>query len=93
MFTKVQFIETLKEELPEVYPTKAAAERAFDTFCEVINQKLHEGERLRLPGVGSLSVIERQARTGRNPQTGEEIDIPERRVVKFSVAKSLKGSL
>lgn len=93
MFTKVQFIETLKDELPEVFPTKAAAERAFDTFCGVINKKLHDGERLRLPGVGSLSVVDREARTGRNPQTGEEISIPARRVVKFSVAKSLKGSL
>ena len=93
MFTKSQFIETLKDELPEVFPTKAAAEKAFDTFCTVIASKLQAGDRLRLPGVGSFDVTERAARTGRNPQTGKAIKIPARKVVKFSVAKGLKENL
>ncbi|MBU1003983.1 MAG: HU family DNA-binding protein [Proteobacteria bacterium] len=93
MFTKAHFIETLKDELPEVFPTKAAAEKAFDKFCAVIAAKLNAGDRLRLPGVGSFSVSERAARTGRNPQTGKAIKIPARKVVKFSVANGLKDSL
>lgn len=93
MFTKTQFIETLKDELPEVFATKAAAEKAFDTFCSVIAAQLQAGERLRLPGVGSFDVTERAARTGRNPQTGKAIKIPARKVVKFSVAKGLKDNL
>lgn len=93
MFTKAQFIETLKSELPEVFETKAAAEKAFDTFCGIINTKLNAGERLRLPGVGSFTVSQRAARTGRNPQTGASINIPARKVVKFSVAKGLKETL
>lgn len=93
MFTKAQFIETLKAELPEVFGTKAAAEKAFDTFCDIISKKLNKGERLRLPGVGSFTVSKRAARKGRNPQTGAAIKIPARKVVKFSVAKGLKESL
>ena len=93
MFTKAQFIETLKAELPEVFGTKAAAEKAFDTFCSIISGKLNKGERLRLPGVGSFTVSKRAARKGRNPQTGAAIKIPARKVVKFSVAKGLKKSL
>lgn len=93
MFTKAEFIETMKAELPEIFGTKAAAEKAFDTFCGVIATKLNAGERLRLPGVGSFTVSSRAARTGRNPQTGAAIKIPARKVVKFSVAKGLKESL
>jgi len=93
MFTKAQFIETLKDELPEIFPTKAAAEKAFDKFCSVIAGKLQAGDRLRLPGVGSFTVSKRAARTGRNPQTGKAIKIPARQVVKFSVSKGLKDSL
>ncbi|WP_461208887.1 HU family DNA-binding protein [Desulfocurvus sp. DL9XJH121] len=93
MFTKTQFIETLKDELPEIFTTKAAAEKAFDAFCGLIAVQLQAGERLRLPGVGSFDVAERAARTGRNPQTGKAIKIPARKVVKFSVAKGLKESL
>ncbi|MCK9239436.1 HU family DNA-binding protein [Desulfocurvus sp.] len=93
MFTKAQFIEALKDELPEIFATKAAAEKAFDTFCAIIATKLNDGERLRLPGVGSFTVSERAARTGRNPQTGAAIKIPARKVVKFSVSKGLKGEL
>jgi len=93
MFTKAQFIETLKAELPEVFTTKAATETAFDTFCNIIAGQLNKGERLRLPGVGSFTVSKRAARTGRNPQSGAAIKIPARKVVKFSVAKGLKDSL
>ncbi len=93
MFTKIEFVDALKNELPDVFPTKAAAEKTFDTLCAMIAAKLQDGERLRLPGVGSFDVVERQARAGRNPQSGETIQIPARRVIKFSVAKGLKDSL
>lgn len=93
MFTKAQFIEALKNELPEIFATKASAEKAFDTFCAIISTKLNDGERLRLPGVGSFTVSERAARTGRNPQTGAAIKIPARKVIKFSVSKGLKEDL
>ncbi len=93
MFTKIEFVDALKNELPDILGTKANAEKTFDTLCSLIAGKLQDGERLRLPGVGSFDVVERKARAGRNPQSGETIEIPARRVVKFSVAKGLKEAL
>ena len=46
-----------------------------------------------LPGLGKLVLVNRKARMGRNPQTGEPIKIPAKRVVKFRLAKSLKDSV
>ncbi len=46
-----------------------------------------------LPGVGKLVLVDRKARTGRNPQTGESIKIPAKRVVKFRVAKAAKDAI
>ena len=46
-----------------------------------------------IPGVGKLVLVDRAARKGRNPRTGEEIDIPAKRVVKFRVAKAAKDAI
>jgi DNA-binding protein HU-beta len=46
-----------------------------------------------IPGIGKLVLVHRKARKGRNPQTGEEIDIPAKRVVKFRVAKAAKDAI
>lgn len=53
---------------------------------------LEDGEAL-IPGVGKLELGVRSARTGRNPQTGAEVQIPAKRVVKFKAAKSLKDAV
>lgn len=90
MFTKAQFVEALKGQLADVFPTKASAEKAFDAFCAILGKAVGSGKRVRLPGVGSFAVSTRAARTGRNPQTGAKIKIPAKQVVKFSVAKGLK---
>lgn len=91
MVTKAQFVEQFKAALPEVFPTKAAAEKAFDAFCEVLGKSVVEG--VRLPGVGGFSVTKRAKRAGRNPRTGDKITIPARKVVKFSVSKTLSESV
>ncbi|THB67631.1 MAG: HU family DNA-binding protein [Desulfovibrio sp.] len=93
MFTKAQFVESLKEKLPEVFPTKASADKAFDAFCEILAKGILSDEGVRLPNVGSFSIAKRAARTGRNPQTGAAIQIPAKKVVKFSTSKSLKERL
>lgn len=46
-----------------------------------------------IPGIGKLVLVERQARTGRNPQTGEAIQIPAKKVVKFRIAKACKDEV
>jgi DNA-binding protein HU-beta len=93
MFTKAQFVESLKEAQPDVFPTKASAEKAFDSFCLILSKAVASGERVRLPNVGSFSQSTRAARSGRNPQTGAKIKIAARKVVKFSASKGLKEGL
>lgn len=63
--------------------TKASAEKALNALTETITESMKKGERVGLVGFGSFSVTERSARTGRNPQTGKEIKIPAKKVVKY----------
>lgn len=62
----------------------------LDASGTVAAQLLAEGEEVTLPGLGKLKPSERAARIGRNPKTGEEIQIPAKVAVKFSAAKALK---
>ena len=73
--------------------TKAAAEEALKATIEVISDQLACGDAITLIGFGTFKVARREARTGRNPQTGASIDIPEKNVVKFSPGKSLEESV
>ena len=73
--------------------TKASAGKALDAVLDVIKESLADGETVTLTGFGSFKVSERAARTGRNPQTGKEIQIPASKSVKFSVGKTLKDAV
>ena len=73
--------------------TKADAKKALDAFVEVTTETLKAGDKLALVGFGSFSVSERAARTGRNPQTGKEIQIAAKKVVKFKAGAELSGSV
>ena len=63
--------------------SKADAGKALEAFTESVTSALKDGERISLVGFGSFSVDRRDARTGRNPQTGEAIEIAAKNVVKF----------
>lgn len=66
----------------------------LETLGEVIKANLTgEGDEVALPGVGKLKASLRVGRTGRNPQTGDAIDIPDAMTVKFSASKALKDAL
>ncbi len=69
--------------------TKAAADKALVGMLEGITDSLQKGESVTLIGFGTFSTNERSARTGRNPQTGKEIKIPAKTVVKFKAGKKL----
>jgi len=69
--------------------TKADAKKALDAFIKATTQALKKGDRVALVGFGSFSVSKRSARTGRNPQTGKEIRIPAKKVVKFKAGSDL----
>ncbi len=69
--------------------TKADAKKALDAFVTATTGALKGGDRVALIGFGSFSVSERSARTGRNPQTGKEITIAAKKVVKFKSGAEL----
>ena len=70
--------------------TKVDSKKALDAFMKVTGGALKKGQRVALVGFGSFSVMKRSARTGRNPQTGKEIKIAAKKVVKFSPGAELK---
>jgi DNA-binding protein HU-beta len=70
--------------------TKAASEKALNATLSAVTDSLKKGDRVGLVGFGSFSVTERAARTGRNPQTGKEITIPAKKVVKFKPGADLQ---
>ncbi len=73
--------------------TKADAKKALDAFLKVTGEALQSGDRVSLVGFGSFSVTERSARMGRNPQTGKEISIPAKKVIKFKAGSELTDSV
>ncbi len=73
--------------------SRSDAKKALDSFIDSTTGALKKGDRVALVGFGSFSVSERSARTGRNPQTGKEIKIEAKKVVKFKAGADLSGSV
>ena len=73
--------------------SKAAAERALDATVASIKTSLKKGDMVTLVGFGSFYVGDRAARSGRNPQTGAEIQIKAAKIPKFRAGKALKDAL
>lgn len=73
--------------------TKADAGRVVDSVIDTITKALSKGEEVRLAGFGAFVVTKRAASTGRNPRTGETIQIPASKNPKFRAAKALKDVL
>lgn len=70
--------------------TKKDAAKYLDAVVETITETLAKGEKISLVGFGSFEVVDREARTGRNPQTGETIEIPASKAPKFKAGSKLK---
>ncbi len=88
--TKAELIETLSNKLPIA---KGEAERAINILLDDIIAALKQGQRVNISGFGTFSVSMRKARSGRNPKTGETIEIAASRSAKFKAGKQLKDSL
>lgn len=73
--------------------SKADAGRAVDAVLENITGALQSGDDVRLVGFGTFSVANRAASEGRNPQTGEKINIPASKQPKFKAGKGLKDAI
>jgi DNA-binding protein HU-beta len=87
---KAQLIEAIASESGL---TKADAKKALDGFIKVTGDALKNGDRIALVGFGSFAISERSARTGRNPQTGGQIHIPAKKVVKFKAGSELTDAV
>lgn len=87
---KAQLIDAIAG---EANLTKADAKRALDAFVKTTTGALRQGDRVALVGFGSFSVSKRNARTGRNPQTGKPITIAAKKVVKFKAGADLSGAV
>jgi len=73
--------------------SKAAAGRAIDAVVESVTTALKSGDQVTLIGFGTFSVKDRAARTGRNPQTGAEIQIAAAKIPSFKAGKGLKDAV
>jgi DNA-binding protein HU-beta len=73
--------------------TKADAERTIVAFFDQIVTRAKKGEKVAWPGFGSFSTLNRAARTGRNPQTGEPVKIAASTAIRFSPSSTLKTAL
>jgi DNA-binding protein HU-beta len=87
---KAQLIDAIAA---EANLTKADAKRALDAFVKTTTDALKKGDRVALVGFGSFSVSARNARTGRNPQTGAPITISAKKVVKFKAGSELADAV
>lgn len=67
--------------------------RALDGMIQSIQTGLNEGKKITLTGFGTFNVTTRPATKGRNPRTGESIEIPSKKVLKFSAGKTLKEAI
>lgn len=73
--------------------TKAAAEKALNSFIGAVIDALGKGDKVTLVGFGTFSVAKRAAREGRNPRTGEKITIPAAKVAKFKPGSKLREAV
>ena len=90
MANKAQLIDNVVE---KTELSKKDATAAVDAVFETIRETLSEGEKVQIIGFGNFEVRDRAARKGRNPQTGEEIQIPATKVPAFKAGKALKDAV
>ncbi|WP_191832277.1 HU family DNA-binding protein [Pseudomonas fluorescens] len=88
--TKDQLIADIAEAIDA---PKTTARNALEQLGQIVADQLENGSEITLPGIGKLKINERPARTGRNPSTGAEIQIPAKKVVKFVPAKVLTDAV
>lgn len=88
--TKFELIERFAK---ENNLKKSEAEKYVNSVIKLLSEAIAKEERVFIPGFGVFNIRVRKARKGRNPKTGKEITIPERKVVAFTAAKVLKEAI
>jgi integration host factor subunit beta len=89
--TKSELIQRIADRNPHLYMRDV--EKIVSTFFDTITEALASGDRVELRGFGTFSVKERDARIGRNPRTGEKVDVAEKRLPFFKTGKGLRERL
>jgi len=87
---KTELIEAMAK---DAKISKADAKRALESFITNTTRALKKGDRVAMVGFGSFSVSKRKARKGRNPQTGDQIRIAAKKVVKFKAGNELASKV
>ena len=88
---KSELIEQLSKEYPHLY--NRDIERIVNTFYSTISDALAEGNRVELRGFGAFSLKEREARVGRNPKSGEAVNVPKKVAILYKPGKDLKNRM
>ena len=88
--TKDQLISDIAEAIDT---PKSTVRAALEQLSEIVCEALENGDEIALPGIGKLKVNERPARTGRNPKTGQALQIAAKKVVKYVPAKALSDAI
>lgn len=88
--TKLEIVTNLYEKLGF---SKRECANIVDSFFEIIKKTLAAGENVKVSGFGNFLVKEKKARRGRNPQTGDEIEISMRKVLNFRISQVLKDEI
>lgn len=88
--TKAELIDKVAE---TAGVSKAEAEKTISAFFELVVATAKKGDKVSWPGFGAFSTTRRQARTGRNPRTGETVQVPASTAMKFSASSTLKAEL
>ncbi|WP_126174571.1 integration host factor subunit beta [Altericroceibacterium xinjiangense] len=86
-----ELLQEMAEAHPQMRPEEI--EQVVDIFFEEIGARLAEGGRVELRGFGAFSTRPRDARTGRNPRTGQAVDVPAKRVPYFKPGKEMRDRL
>ena len=86
-----ELLQSLHKDNPELRAEEI--EQVVDIFFDKIAERLAEGGRVDLRGFGAFSTREREARQGRNPRTGETVDVPAKRIPYFKPGKDLREML
>ena len=86
-----ELVQKIADANPHLGPREA--ERVVATILDAITDRLADGGRVELRGFGAFSTREREARKGRNPRTGEAVDVPDKRVPYFKPGKEMRQRL
>jgi integration host factor subunit beta len=86
-----ELLQSLAADNPDLRPEEV--EQVLDIFFDEITERLAEGGRVELRGFGTFSTRGRDARTGRNPRTGESVSVPAKRVPYFKPGKEIRERL